>query len=528
MSTDSQINPEPSPLHKIRTLFDPTPHEHQAKLDHDPALSTIEAPISVAKKSLTVAIGSMEIPGYEILEELGRGSMGVVFKARQTRLNRIVALKMILDGEMASQNELDRFHYEAEAIAQLRHPYIVQIFEIGDYKGRPFFSLEYCEHGTLFSQQKEKAHLMQPREAALLLEKVAIAVAGAHEAGIIHRDLKPANILLLADGTPKVSDFGIAKKMDMAEGNTLSGTIIGTPVYMSPEQAAGRVKQISPVSDVYSLGAILYECLTGRPPIVGTTTIETLTLVQTQEPLPPRILNPKIGVDLEKVTLKCLEKDPANRYQSAIELADDLRRFQNNEPVAARTINIFERLQRGLAYSQHDSQLRPWGTGLIILGITHFFSHLITSMMLQSEWSETASFWFAAVPIVLVGAFLIIRSRRYIRFFPTNTVERLLWTLWSGYFVAFVMLYQVMSAMGHTRQELYGVYAVLSGFTWFILGGYVWGWCYLIGIVFMAMAPMLARMSGSPWTSFVFGCLWSVGLVIIGARYRFLGREQAA
>jgi serine/threonine-protein kinase len=273
------------------------------------------------------------IPGYEVLGELGRGGMGVVYRARQTRLNRLVALKMILAGSHAGEQDRRRFLREAEAVARLQHPNIVQIHEVGEADGHPFFSLELCPGGNLAGKLQGKP--LPAREAARLVETLAWAVQAAHEAGLVHRDLKPANVLLAADGTPKITDFGLAKKLDGGAGLTASGAILGTPSYMAPEQAGNRTKAVGPAADVYALGAILYECLTGRPPFQAADALDTVLRVVSEEPAPPRRLNPACPRDLETVCLKCLRKEPAQRYASARALAEDLQRFGRGEPVAA-------------------------------------------------------------------------------------------------------------------------------------------------------------------------------------------------
>ncbi len=282
------------------------------------------------------------VTGYEILGILGRGGMGVVYKARQLGLNRIVALKMILSGGHASTDELKRFKIEAEAVARLQHPNIVQVFDIGERDGRPFFSLEFCDGGSL--QQKLDGTPLDPYKAAALLETLARAMDFAHQRGIVHRDLKPANILLTADGTPKITDFGLAKRLDDEQGQTGTEAILGTPTYMAPEQASGKAKAVGPQADVYALGAVFYDLLTGRPPFRGTTALDTIQLVQTAEPIPPTRLQPKVPLDIQTICLKCLEKDPAKRYASAAALADDLRRFLDGRPIEARPASSVERL----------------------------------------------------------------------------------------------------------------------------------------------------------------------------------------
>jgi hypothetical protein len=268
--------------------------------------------------------------------------MGVVYQARQTKLGRLVALKLILAGGHAGADDLARFRTEAEAIARLQHPNIVQVFEVSEYEGRPFFSLEFCPGGSLAKRLDGKP--LSGPEAARLVETLARAVQVAHEAKVVHRDLKPANVLLTADGTPKVTDFGLAKMLDEA-GGTVTGEVLGTPSYMAPEQAGGK-KGVGPAADVYALGAILYELLTTRPPFQAATPLDTLMQVVADEPVPPRRLNAQVPADLETICLKCLHKDPHRRYESAAHLAEDLRRFQAGEPIAARPVGNAERLWR--------------------------------------------------------------------------------------------------------------------------------------------------------------------------------------
>jgi WD40 repeat protein len=295
-----------------------------------------------AADSPHAALAHDEIPGYAILRELGRGGMGVVYLARQVKLGRQVALKMILAGGHAGAADLARFRTEAEAVARLQHPHIVQVYEVGEHDGRPFLSLEYCPGGGL--DQKLAGTPLPPVKAAALVETLARATAAAHRASVVHRDLKPANVLLTADGEPKITDFGLAKKLDEA-GQTASNAIVGTPSYMAPEQAGGR-KDVGPAADVYALGAILYECLTGRPPFKAATPLDTVLQVVADEPVPPTQLQRKTPRDLETVCLKCLRKQPERRYGGATELADDLRRFQAGEPIHARPVGRAERAWR--------------------------------------------------------------------------------------------------------------------------------------------------------------------------------------
>jgi tetratricopeptide (TPR) repeat protein len=299
------------------------------------------------------------IPGYEILGRVGRGGVGIVYKARHERLNRLVALKMLLVAAHADAAQVARFRAEAEAQARVQHAHIVQIFEVGEADGWPYLALEYVDGGSLGDRLKGTP---QPaRWAAELVETLARAMQHAHERGLVHRDLKPANVLLAVDGTPKISDFGLAKRVRPGEASpTQSGDIVGTPSYMAPEQAAGAIHRIGPASDVYALGAILYELLTGRPPFLGPTALDTLLQVRDQEPVPPRRWLPTVPPDLETIALKCLRKEPDKRYASAEALAEDLRRFLEGEPIVARPVGVLER-------SMKWARRRPAAAALVVL-----------------------------------------------------------------------------------------------------------------------------------------------------------------
>jgi serine/threonine-protein kinase len=290
------------------------------------------------------AAGLPQVPGYEVEAVLGHGGMGVVYKARHLRLNRPVALKMLLAGPYARPEERGRFLREAEAVAGLRHPNIVQVHDSGELDGQPYFVMEFVEGGAL--ARKLAGTPLPARDAARLLATLADAVRVAHEGGIVHRDLKPANILLTADGTPKIADFGLARHFDGGSALTLSGAPLGTPSYMAPEQAIGKGRQAGPATDIYALGAVLYEMLTGGPPFRAETAAETQLQVIYQEPVPPSRLNARVPRDLETICLTCLRKAPERRYATAAALADDLQRFQRGEPIAARPPGPLERTAR--------------------------------------------------------------------------------------------------------------------------------------------------------------------------------------
>jgi WD40 repeat protein len=291
------------------------------------------APIRVEDMPLTPL---SRIGDYELLGEVGRGGMGVVFKARDVRLDRVVALKMLSGGVLARPEDLQRFQTEASAAAHLQHPNIVALFDVGTYEGQPYFSMEFVE-GSSFARRATLG-VVPNRLAASYLERTARAVHYAHGRGIVHRDLKPANVLLDEQDQPKITDFGLAKLIQRDSGQTRTGTVIGTPSYMAPEQANASKNQ-GPACDIYSLGAILYELITGQPPFLGETALATLNMVADREPVAPRALNSAVDRDLETICLKCLEKEPGQRYATAQALADDLRRYLDDEPIAARRLS---------------------------------------------------------------------------------------------------------------------------------------------------------------------------------------------
>jgi serine/threonine-protein kinase len=313
------------------------------------------------------------IPGYEIQEELGHGGMGIVYKAKDEKLGRVVALKMILARHYISDQILTRFQAEAEAVAQLQHPNIVQLHDHGQHDNLPYFTLEFMAGGSLNERLKNGA--VPPKEAAQLVEQLARGMQYAHQAGFIHRDLKPHNILLAADGTPKISDFGLVKRAETDQALTQTGDAMGTPAYMAPEQALGETKRVGPAADVYALGAILYECLTGKPPFQGKTRADIHHQVIHSDPASPRRDNPRLPRDLETICLKCLQKDPQKRYASAEALANDLRRFQNHEPIRARAVGRAERFAKWIRRQPAAAALLALGTvcALAVVAITVWY-----------------------------------------------------------------------------------------------------------------------------------------------------------
>jgi serine/threonine-protein kinase len=342
--------------------------------------------------------------GYDVLEVLGRGGTGIVYKARQKGLDRLVALKMIVTGVHARQDELARFRTEAQVVARLQHPNIVQIHEIGDHEGLPFLALEFVENSLA---RMLAGTPLCPRRAAQWIESLARAIHHAHQQGIVHRDLKPGNVLVGRDGVLKITDFGLAKiGLAHAQDHTPSGVILGTPCYMAPEQAAGKTQEIGPAADIYGLGAILYELLTGRPPFRGSTLAETLDQVRHQEPTPPGRLAPGSGYhseglgvprDLETICLTCLRKEPEARYADAAALADDLGAFLAGEAIRSRPPAWWERLARWAGRRPAEAALAAAVAMAIIgLGVGLLWSHALTAAAVAVLSLFIATWWYGA------------------------------------------------------------------------------------------------------------------------------------
>ena len=367
---------------------------------------------------------------FELLGEIARGGMGVVYKARQMGLNRLVALKMILAGQLASEAEVKRFHTEAEAAAHLDHPNIVGIYEVGVHEGQHYFSMQYIQ-GRSLAQLEREGHwrARAGKEAARLVAKVARAVQYAHERGILHRDLKPSNILVDADEEPHVLDFGLARRIGADSSLTLEGAVLGTPSFMAPEQAAGKTKELGPAADIYGLGAILYFLLTGRAPFVAGSPLDTLVQVLEGEVIVPRVIAPQVARDLERICLRCLEKSPERRYPTAAALADDLERFLRDEPVQARPPGLrplllhWMRRQPALVsrlvglgiclviaqatFHYHPTVSLAQHTRIVsALGLWALLSVLCQWALEQEHWSQFVPFLWAAVDAVCLTAIL--------------------------------------------------------------------------------------------------------------------------
>ncbi|MEI6232377.1 MAG: serine/threonine-protein kinase [Planctomycetota bacterium] len=474
-----------------------------------------------------------QIGDYEIIGELARGGMGIVYRARQISLNRTVALKMILKGEFASPQDVRRFQSEAEAAGSLDHPNILPVFDVGQEKQWHYYSMRLIEGGSLESRC---GTAMPVHEAAEIIATVSRAVHHAHLHGILHRDLKPANILVDFNGEPFVTDFGLAKQIGKHSDATRSGVIMGTPRYMSPEQAAGQSKRLTLASDIYSLGAILYELLTGRAPFDGDSALELLKRVVEQEPMRPRRVNPAISRDLEAICLKCLEKTPSRRYASAEKLADDLERFLRGEPIAAASTNVLKRIARVLERSQYDIEFHKWGTMLIGFGVIILFGHLAAFVLIQLRQPEY-TLWIAR------GIQLALETCFFWRFRPrsqgpASALERQLWSIWLGFLLAYIaylfacrtMLKHGLVVSGDHASPywhdliLYPASATLSGLAFFIMGGNYWGRFYQFGLAFFLLAACMPF--ALEWSPLMFGGLTCITLVTFGLHLRLLARDD--
>lgn len=462
---------------------------------------------------------SRDFGDYELQGEVGRGGMGVVFRARDKRLNRTVAVKMLLSSAVPSVAELQRFHAEAAAAASLRHPGIVTIHQVGQVEGQPYFSMDFIDGRSL--NQLLVDGPLPGRTAARYVTAIARAIHHAHEKGILHRDLKPANILIDVADRPLVTDFGLAKQFTANAGQTQTGAVLGTPGFMAPEQAAGR-KDLGPCCDVYGLGALLYALITARPPFQAETPLDTLMQVMERDPAPPRLLNPKVDRDLETICLKCLQKEARDRYASAADLADDLDRYLAGDTIQARSLNVMDVIARTLGRSQQEFEFRAYSAVLFwfagIVAATHIVKHVLMAR------HEAAS--FIALTQLAQFCFMGLVFWRYRKqgMLPTTPAERQLWSVWVGYIATSIIISALTKGMfGMSRlydQVDYPYFAVVAGLSFFVLGSGYWGGFYAFGLAFFALSgSMLLNLH---WACLEFGGLWTAALFLIGLRLRGL------
>jgi len=454
---------------------------------------------------------------YELLEELGRGGMGVVYKARQISLQRIVALKVMLRGEMASSADLARFRSEAESAAHLDHFGIVPVYEVGDQDGQPYFTMKFVEGTTLARLLADGP--LAPRESAVLLGPVCRAISYAHSRGVLHRDLKPSNILIDVDGRPHVSDFGLAKRVQGDAGLTISGAILGTPSYMAPEQAAGNRGKLGPASDVYSLGTILYQMLTGRPPFQAASPVDTVLLLLEQEPLPPRLLNPRADRELEMIALKCLQKPQELRYASAGALADDLEAFLADEPTAARSGVFSQVLARLFRETHHATVLENWG----LLWMWHSLALLITCLLTNLlQWSGQESIWpYLGLWVAGLGTWAVIFWRLRRRAGPVTFVERQIAHVWAASMMSIIGLFWVETILGLPVLSLSPVLALASGMVFVVKAGMLTGQFYFqaAALFLTALAMAFMERHGIPFSITLFGLVSAGCFFFPGLKY---------
>jgi serine/threonine-protein kinase len=462
------------------------------------------------------------LPDYELGEELGRGGMGVVYRAWQKSLQRDVAVKLILRGTLASTDELARFQAEAEAAARLQHPNIVPIYEVSQHAGHYYFSMQLVAGTTLAEQLA--AGPLPARDAARLVEIAARAIHYAHTQGVIHRDVKPANILIDASGEPHVTDFGLAKQLDAAASLTHSGAVLGTPAYMAPELASGDRGRVGVACDIYSLGTVLYAALVGRPPFQGPSPVDTLLMVLEQDPLPPRLLNRTLDRDLEMIVLKCLQKPPDLRYASAAALADDLAAYLSDEPVSARSGQFSQVLARVFRETHHATVLENWGLLWIWHAAVLLVLCLVTNWLHANRvrWPECARAW---PYLVLWGGGLalwapIFWKLRH-RIGPVTAVERQIAHVWGGSMTAVVLLFVVESQLGLPVLTLSPVLGLIAGSVFVVKAGVLSGLFYLHAAALFATSLVMAEMArrGSDYGITVYGVVAAAAFFLPGWKY---------
>lgn len=469
---------------------------------------------------------------YELLSEVARGGMGVVYRARQVNLNRVVALKMILSGRFADQEDVTRFLSEAEAAARLSHPNIVTVHEVGAIDGQHYFSMEFIDGDSL--SHRLNGRPLPGKEAARIVRQIARGIHHAHTQGIIHRDLKPSNILMDRHNEPQITDFGLAKRFGDSS-KTRTGMVLGTPSYMAPEQAQGKSRELGPACDIYGLGALLYELLTGRPPFRAESPLDTVMQVIANDPVPPRLLNPNIDVDLETICLKCLQKDPLHRYGSAEDVAEDLNRYLQGDSISARSFNVLDRLTRMLGRSQDDFAFATWSSMILTMAVVVGIEHVLVFILNICEAPRWTTLTTRTFQFFLL-AFLFWQHRGD-RLLPTTAAERQLWTIWIGYFLVYGLTVAIMRGLQwldviqpaanapYNVQELlsYPFLALASGFAFFLMGNSYWGRCYAMGVMFfIAVAVMPLYMAIAP---LLFGLIWSASLTMLGLHLRRLGQQ---
>jgi serine/threonine-protein kinase len=446
--------------------------------------------------------------------------MGVVYRAEQISLNRTVAVKMILKDTLASDSERDRFFAEARATAQLQHPGIVPVYDVGEIDGRPYFAMQYIQGRTL--QDLINGGGLDERQSVRIVESIARAVHFAHENGVLHRDLKPSNILIDEVGHARLTDFGLAKQTDAGESLTRTGVVLGTPSYMSPEQASGKMGPISPASDVYSLGSVLYHALTGRPPFVAKSTMDMLLQVLEQDPPSPRLLNPKVDRDLEMILIRCLQKPPDLRYWSAELLADDLLAYLRDEPISARSGQFAQVVARWFRETHHAPILENWG----LLWMWHSLVLVIASVLTEVlQWNHADRLAYALLWTLGLGAWAAVFWALRRRMGPVTFVERQIAHVWGAAMIGIGALFPVEWGLKLAPLTLTPLLAVITGMMFMIKAGILSGAFYVqAGSLFIASAAMLV------WPDvahLIFGLVAGLCFFVPGLKYYRQRRVRA-
>lgn len=449
---------------------------------------------------------------YELLEEVGRGGMGVVFRAKQLSLGREVAIKMILKDRLASPIEKQRFVAEAKATAMLDHPGIVPVYDVGEIDGRPYFVMKFIKGRTLHEQVESSEITLH--DAVQTVEQICRAVQYAHEHGIVHRDIKPSNILVDDFGHARLTDFGLAKHSDGMDSLTRTGAVIGTPNYMSPEQASGRMGTIGPASDVYSLGSVLYFATTGRPPFQSVGPVDLLLKILEVDPTPPRSLNSHIDRDLEMITVRALQKPQDLRYRSAAAMGDDLQAYLRDEPISARSINWIQIASRIFRDTHHAPVLENWG----VLWMWHSLVVLLVCVCTELfQWSGATRWTYPMLWTVGLGAWAAVFWALRRRMGPVTFVERQIAHVWGASMIAIGLVFPIEWLLELPALTLTPLISVICGMVFMVKAGILSGAFYLQALALFASTFLMIAFP--LYSHLIFGVIAALSFFIPGLKY---------